>query len=78
MLGLKGVPGDTWMVNRGLTVPVLIVDGAADIRPRWAVDSLEQALPWAVRVLLPHGGHVPWLEAPGEFSSVLLEYLRRS
>ena len=30
---------------QALSVPVLIIDGAADLRPRWAVDSLEQALP---------------------------------
>jgi proline iminopeptidase len=61
---------------QGLTVPTLIIDGETDIRPRWAVDSLEQALPRVTRVEMHNVGHVPWLEAPGEFSSVLLEYLR--
>src|SRR6266516_447952 len=28
---------------RGLEVPVLIIDGERDLRPRWAVDSLERA-----------------------------------
>jgi proline iminopeptidase len=59
-----------------LTVPTLIIDGKTDIRPRWAVDSLEQALPMVTRVELTTAGHVPWLDAPGEFSSVLLEHLR--
>jgi proline iminopeptidase len=62
---------------RALTVPVLIVDGAADLRPRWAVDSLERALPNVTRVILPGVGHVPWLEAPGQVSALLLEHLVR-
>jgi proline iminopeptidase len=63
---------------QALTTPVLIIDGADDIRPRWAVDSLEQALPAAVRVVLPGTGHLPWVEAPGEFASVLLQYLHEA
>ena len=60
---------------RELAVPTLIVDGAQDIRPRWAVDSLHQALPSATRVVLPDVGHVPWLEDPAAFYSTLLEFL---
>jgi proline iminopeptidase len=63
---------------RALTIPVLIVDGADDIRRRWAVDSLEQALPTAVRVVLPGAGHLPWMEAPGEFTAELLKYLHQA
>lgn len=63
---------------RALTVPVLIIDGAADLRPRWAVDSLERALPSVTRVVLADAGHVPWLEVPDEFASVLLGYLGRT
>jgi proline iminopeptidase len=61
---------------RALEVPVLIIDGAADLRPRWAVDSLERALPRVTRIVLPDVGHVPWLEVPGEFASRLLDWLR--
>jgi proline iminopeptidase len=60
---------------QALAVPVLIIDGADDVRPRWAVDSLEQALPAAARVVLQGAGHLPWMEAPGEFASALLQYL---
>jgi proline iminopeptidase len=60
---------------RELTVPVLIIDGPNDSRPRWAVDSLEQALPAVQRVTLPGRGHIPWLEDGNEFASVLLDYL---
>ncbi|HMD25630.1 MAG TPA: hypothetical protein VKH61_16155 [Streptosporangiaceae bacterium] len=55
---------------------MLIIDGAADLRPRWAVDSLEQALPRVTRVVLPDVGHMPWLEVPGEFASRLAGWLR--
>lgn len=60
---------------RELPVPTLIVDGAHDIRPRWAVDSLHQALPSVTRVTLPDAGHVPWLEQPAAFYSTLLGFL---
>ncbi len=48
----------------------------ADLRPRWAVDSLERALPDARRVVLPGVGHIPWLEAPEDFVRSLAEFLR--
>jgi proline iminopeptidase len=60
---------------RTLQVPTLIIDGARDSRPRWAVDSLHHALPSATRVTLPNAGHVPWLEQPDEFRAALLDYL---
>jgi len=60
---------------RRLEIPVLIIDGARDPRPRWAVDSLEQALPAVTRVILPGAGHIPWLEEPAEFPRHLLDFL---
>ena len=61
-----------------LSAPVLIIDGAEDMRPRWAVDSLEQALPRVTRMVLPGVGHVPWLEVPGDFASRVVGWLRRA
>lgn len=52
---------------QALDVPVLIVDGALDIRPRSAVDSLARALPRVRRVTLPAAGHLPWAEEPHGF-----------
>jgi proline iminopeptidase len=49
---------------QSLTVPTLVLDGAEDLRPRWAVGSLAAALPDVQRVVLPGVGHLPWLEAP--------------
>ncbi|MER5263767.1 alpha/beta hydrolase [Actinosynnema sp. NPDC002837] len=62
---------------RDLPVPTLIVDGAADVRPRWAVDSLAAALPDVARVVLPGAGHLPWVESPGSFGWAVLAHLDR-
>jgi proline iminopeptidase len=61
---------------RAFGVPVLIIDGAEDLRPRWAVDSLEEALPRVGRVVLPGVGHVPWLEAPEAVGTLVREFVR--
>ncbi|MFI6596775.1 alpha/beta fold hydrolase [Nonomuraea sp. NPDC050536] len=60
---------------RGLDVPVLIVDGALDIRPRWSVDSLEEALPRVQRVTLEGAGHLPWTEDPGGFRAAVCAFM---
>jgi len=58
-----------------LQIPVLILDGERDLRPRWAVDSLENALPQVTRVTIPAVGHIPWLEAPDDVVRCLAEFL---
>lgn len=60
---------------RELAVPVLIVDGERDIRPRWAVDSLHRALPRVRRVTLPGAGHLPWVEDPAGFRRAVAGFL---
>lgn len=60
---------------RSLAVPTLILEGAADPRPRWAVDSLAAALPEVTRVVLPGVGHIPWLEAPEPALAALRGFL---
>ncbi|MCX4551781.1 alpha/beta hydrolase [Streptomyces sp. NBC_01387] len=60
-----------------LDVPVLIVDGDRDIRPRSAVDSLERALPRVERVTLRGAGHLPWAEEPAGFGFAVTAFLRR-
>ncbi len=60
---------------RQLEVPVLIIDGELDLRPRRAVDSLARALPDVRRVIVPGAGHLPWLERPAEFRASLLRFL---
>ena len=58
-----------------LAVPVLLVDGAHDVRPRWAVDSLERALPVVRRVVLEGAGHLPWVEEPAGFRAAVARFL---
>ncbi|MEV4197444.1 MULTISPECIES: alpha/beta fold hydrolase [Micromonospora] len=60
---------------RSLTVPTLIVDGEQDLRPRWAVDSLAQALPHVQRVTLTGAGHMPWVEDPDGFRQAVAGFL---
>lgn len=60
----------------GLTVPVLIVDGGQDIRPRWSVDSLSASLPHVQRITLRRGGHLPWTEDPEGFTSAVTAFVR--
>jgi proline iminopeptidase len=56
---------------RGLDVPTLIVDGARDVRPRWSVDSLAEAVPHCTRVEFAASGHFPWLDEPAAFEALL-------
>ncbi|WP_329115663.1 alpha/beta fold hydrolase [Streptomyces sp. NBC_01465] len=58
-----------------LKVPVLIVDGAKDIRARRVVDSLEEALPDVRRVTLRGAGHLPWTEDPDGFRTAVADFL---
>ncbi len=58
-----------------LDVPALIVHGACDPRPSWAVDSLAQALPRCDVHVLPDAGHQPWVESPGETAAVIGAFL---
>jgi proline iminopeptidase len=60
---------------RELAVPVLIVDGERDNRPRWAVDSLAAALPRVRRVTLARAGHLPWVEQPLGFRRAVAGFL---
>ena len=60
---------------RSLPVPVLIVDGDRDNRPRWAVDSLHRALPRVRRVTLAGAGHLPWVEDPAGFRAAVAGFL---
>ncbi|MPY32135.1 alpha/beta hydrolase [Streptomyces adustus] len=56
---------------RALRVPVTILDGAHDIRPRSAADSLERALPRVRRVTLTEAGHMLWTEDPAGFTEAV-------
>ncbi|HTJ68529.1 MAG TPA: alpha/beta fold hydrolase [Actinospica sp.] len=57
--------------TRALDVPVLIIDGLDDLRPRSAVDSLAGSLPRVTRARIAGAGHFPWLDAPDVFEDAL-------
>jgi proline iminopeptidase len=59
---------------RTLTVPTLIIDGALDIRPRTAVDSLHRCLPQVRRTTL-NAGHLPWVGDPNGFRETVAAFL---
>lgn len=59
-----------------VTAPSLIVVGERDAADFHGVAAtLERGLPNARRVTLPGLGHLPNLEAPGDFNAVALEFL---
>ncbi|MCP4661331.1 MAG: alpha/beta fold hydrolase [bacterium] len=59
-----------------LSVPTLIVVGAADIPDVHAhAGALAAGIPGARRVVLPGGGHLVHLEAPEAFNQVVLDFL---
>ncbi|MBR7836106.1 alpha/beta fold hydrolase [Actinospica durhamensis] len=60
---------------RALAVPALILDGARDLRPRWAVDSLAEALPHCTRAEFADAGHFPWLDEPAAFAARLRAFV---
>jgi proline iminopeptidase len=60
---------------RTLDIPTLVIHGAEDIRPSWAVDSLHRALPRCRRLTITHAGHVPWVEDAGSFRKAVTGFL---
>lgn len=61
---------------RKLDVPALILHGAEDPRPVWAVDSLAAALPRGDLQIIPRSGHLPWVETPIEVVSAITNFLQ--
>lgn len=59
-----------------LDLPVLLVHGENDPRPRAGAAELAELLPDAELVTLPTG-HSPWREAPGEVGEVLSDFLTK-
>jgi len=54
--------------------PALLLHGEDDPRPLWAVEWLAGQLPNARFERLP-GGHIPWIEAPGELRDALRSFM---
>lgn len=58
-----------------LDVPALLVHGAQDPRPPFAIDDLAAAIPRAEVSIIDDAGHLPWLERPGAIAAVLRPWL---
>ena len=58
-----------------LRVPALLVHGALDPRPPFAVDGLAAALPDAEVAIIDEAGHIPWLERPGAIARIVRGWL---
>jgi 2-succinyl-6-hydroxy-2,4-cyclohexadiene-1-carboxylate synthase len=61
-----------------VTVPVLLVAGALDVRFVAAAHELARSLPRAEVCVLPDAGHAAHLEQPEAFLRVVQEFLRRA
>ncbi len=60
-----------------ITVPTLVIHGAADGRaPRPVADALHAGVPHSELAVLPGVGHACNLEAPGAFDAVVRRFLR--
>ena len=60
-----------------ITVPTLLLYGAADVRaPRPVAEALHAAIPNSELVLLPEVGHMGNLEAPEAFNAEMRRFLR--
>jgi proline iminopeptidase len=60
---------------RSMRTSTLIVHGEADPRPVWAAHHLAAHIPSAQLRVLPGVGHLPWLEAPDQFGSMLRAFI---
>lgn len=58
-----------------LDVPTLLVHGAQDPRPPFAIDDLAGAIPRAEVRVIDGVGHTPWLERPGAVAAILRPWL---
>ena len=60
---------------RSIAVPVLLLHGAVDPRPPYAIDDLAAAIPGVEIAVIDDVGHLPWLERPGAVALLLRPWL---
>ncbi|NDJ76415.1 MAG: alpha/beta hydrolase [Chloroflexi bacterium] len=61
----------------GITAPTLIIQGDMDMPDVLAVSELlEQHIPFARKVMVPHAAHMVSLEYPALFNRLVLDFLR--
>jgi 3-oxoadipate enol-lactonase len=77
VMAMRDRPDSSSLLHR-MTCPAMVITGEDDVMIR--VDdsrAMADAIPGARFVRIPNSGHLSSLENPGEFNSVLLEFLRR-
>ncbi len=60
---------------RNVMVLTLILDGAADPRPRWARAHVARLISNSRHVTVPRAGHEPWVEQPEATARALREFM---
>ena len=70
--------GETRPLGAGLTMPLLLIQGAEDrVTPvATNVELLAHAVPDATLVMLPSRGHLPEAEAPARVNQLIEQHLR--
>lgn len=58
-----------------IDAPTLLLHGADDPRPPYAIDDLAAAIPHAEVHVVDDVGHAPWLERPGAVAAILRPWL---
>lgn len=78
--GLHGLATrqDATPLLREISVPTLVICGEEDeITPRAEAEILQRGIKGAELAMIPGAGHLPSMETPEAFNSVLLGFLRR-
>lgn len=58
-----------------LNVPALLIHGAADPRPLWALQRMVACMPSAQLDVIHGAGHLPWLDQPEQLADSLHRFL---
>lgn len=78
--GLHGLAArqDSTLLLREISVPTLVVCGEEDvITPRAEAETLQRGIKGAELAVIPNSGHLPPMETPEAFNSVLCRFLSR-
>ena len=58
-----------------IAAPTLVLDGEADLRPRWARARIAELIPTGRPLTIEQAGHEPWVEQPEATARALRQFL---
>ena len=58
-----------------IAAPTLVLDGEADLRPRWARARIAELIPNGRHLTIEQAGHEPWVEQPEATARALRQFL---